>query len=87
MDLDGQAVRREHRHLRRADAIALQLRDGVHDLCCRCKIAARNVDLIRLGDLVRRVHEAVCDLAVIRQNEQPLGIQIQPADRIQPLPQ
>ena len=87
MDRDGQAVRREHRHLRRADAIALQLRDGVHDLCCGCKIAAGNVDLIRLGDLVRRVHEAVCDLTVIRQNEQPLGIQIQPADRIQPLPQ
>ena len=49
--------------------------------------AARNVDLIRLGDLVRRVHEAGCELAGVRQDEQALGIEIQPPDRVQPLPQ
>ena len=29
------------------------------------------------------MHETVCDLAVIRQDEQTLGIEIQPPDRVE----
>ncbi len=42
-------------------------------------------DVVFLGELVAGVHDAVGQFPVIRQEEQPFGVPIQPTDRIQAL--
>ena len=71
-------------HLCGAYGLALDLAHGFKLAHRGLRLPARNCHPIGLRHLVRGVHQSVRRLAVVRHYEQPLGVQVQPANRIQP---
>jgi hypothetical protein len=72
----------DNANLFRNDPLALDHDSVANALQCRLRRTAQRENVILLVQSVSGVHHAIRDIAVIGQQQQPLGIAIEPANRV-----